>query len=111
MTGKPLTSTTEFVRVVSDKKLREFGLSRGDILMVLAFKTAPVTKSDPYLFRKYAVVARFVENELQLPSEGTDYKTYVVDPRNLERVTTEEQVLFEGMLGVQYGDPAPTPKG
>jgi hypothetical protein len=103
--GKPVQQVTnmEFVEVVSDKKLKAFGITRGDVLMIAGFKQGVEKASDPYLTRKYAVVTRVVDEVVQIPDENNDYMTYVIDPRNVQGVGPERQSYYEGLLQKQYG--------
>lgn len=104
MTGNAALNTTQFVHVVSDKELKEHGLYKGDILMIVAFKQVPIQGDDPYLSRHYALAARFVDNVLQLPAEDNEYRIYLIDPRNVEYVGDDEQLRYEEMLNEQYGE-------
>ena len=105
MSGKHITHTVQFARVVSDKKLKDAELKRGDLVMVMGFVTVPISKSDPYIFRKYVVVAVHKDGVLQIPDDDNDYRSRVVDPRSLEPVSDEEQKTYEAELESQYGEP------
>lgn len=104
VSGKIISHAVQFARVVSDKKLKEHGLKRGDMVMVMGFRTSPISKSDPYLFRKYALVAKFVDGEIQIPDEENDYQSYLLDPRSLESVSDTEQQFYEECLKSQYDE-------
>lgn len=109
-TGNNVVNSAQFVQVVSDKNLREYGIYNGDVMMVMGFKEGQETPSDPYLFRKYAVVSKFdiEEGLLYLPSEDTDHMSYVIDPRNLEYVGHERQTEYEKLIELQYARPEGT---
>ena len=80
----------DYATVVSDKKMKGSGLYRGDMVMVTGIKQAPEKRSDPYLTRTYVMVIKVVGDEHQLPNEKNDYQIYLVDPRNLEKVSEDE---------------------
>lgn len=93
----------EFVEVVSDKKLRDHNIHRADVLMVVGFKDGHAMHDDPYLFRKYAVVIKVVDNIIQVPDQHKDYMSYVIDPRSVKSVGPVRQKYYEGLLNEQYG--------
>jgi hypothetical protein len=93
----------DYARVVSAKKMKGSGLERGDVVLVTGLKPSPVVRSDPYLQRIYVLVVKVVEGEHQLPNEDNDYKVYLVDPRNLEKVNEEEKDELTSQLHKQYG--------
>jgi len=78
-------------RVVSDKRLKGSGLSKGDEVMIIATKDVAFKKDDPYLKRTLMVVCRIVDDEVLIPKDGTEDKAIVVDPRSLELVSKERQ--------------------
>lgn len=93
----------DYAIVVEDKKMKGSGLVRGDILMVSSTKVTPVKKSDPYLQRVYVLCIRVVGDEHQVPTQDNDYKVYLVDPRNLTKITDEDKLSqFKEALGKQY---------
>lgn len=93
----------DYARIVSDKKLKGSGLTKGDLIMVMANKVVPVKKSDPYLQRIVSIVARVVDGKVLIPSSKSDNKAYVIDPRNLEKVSEDEEKELKQLLEEQYG--------
>ena len=93
----------QFAVVVSDKRTRQIGIEKGDIVMVIGLDRAQITASDPYLERVFARVVRYVDGQVQIPNETeNDYVAYMLDPRNLEWVGDEMQSEFEKRLSEQY---------
>ena len=103
-TGKTPLSVNQFATVISDKKLKDTPLRRGDQVMVIAFKVVPATKDDVYLQRALSVVALVKDGNVQIPDHNNDYMTYLVDPRNLEWVGEKGQADAEDGLRKQFGD-------
>lgn len=98
-----MIGTNDFCIVVSDKKLKNSGLKRGDVVMVAGVKPAPIKKSDPYLQRIFVVGLRFDGDNLQVPKEDNDFLAYLIDPRNLEKLPDEEQLILVEKINKQYG--------
>ena len=88
--------------VSSTKKMKESGLSVGDTVLVIANKVLPVTKSDPYLQRVYVVCILVKEGVHQMPSEDTDYVSFLIDPRNLTKVDEDTTKDLRDKLEHQY---------
>lgn len=93
----------EFVEVVSDKKLKVFGIERGNVLLVAGFKDGQEKHDDPYSLRKYAVVVRVEGDKVLLPGQDNDNMSYVIDPRNVKPVGPVRQKYYEDKLREQYG--------
>lgn len=79
--------TFDFALVVSDKKLKGSGLSRGDEVLVMSSKDIATKSGDPWLKRTMLIVALVKEDKVLIPKDGNDHKAYVVDPRNLQKVS------------------------
>lgn len=91
-------------RVISRKKTDKSGLMIGDIVMVSSIKPLPVKRNDPYLQRIYMVVMIVTEDGIQIPAEGNDYHSYLVDPQALEVVSEDEALKYKNFIREQYGD-------
>lgn len=89
--------------VVSDKKLKKFGLKNGDVVMMVGVKQTPVKPDNPYLLMEYYVAIKVVDGVHQVPLQGNDYKTYLVDPNNFAPVSEEEDKKLTESLKQQYG--------
>ena len=92
----------DFCWVVSDKKLKGSGLSKGDLVMVSGTRVVPATKKDPYLQRVLVVALKIEDEKIQIPSEKNDYKAYLIDPRNLSKVDEDTHKWAETVLKNQY---------
>lgn len=101
-TGNSPLKQMQFVQVVSDKKLRDNGIHRGDVLLIAGFKQGQVKASDLHLLREYAVVVKVEKDVVQIPAEDNDYLSYVIDPRNVEWVGEERQKYYEEVIRKQY---------
>ena len=90
--------------VVSDKKLKGSGLSRGDIVMVTGTKMVPASRQDPYLMREI-VIAVYVEPDgtHHIPNSKNEYKAYLIDPRSLAAADEQLSSLMKEALNKQYG--------
>lgn len=93
----------DFAIVVNDKKMKGSGLSRGDMVMITGLKPAPVKKSDPYLQRIFVVSVKVDEGKPLVPKDGNDYKAYLIDPRNLEKLPEDKQEQLKEDLKHLYG--------
>lgn len=93
----------DYCTVVSDKKLRKFGLSRGDEVMIVGTKPTVVSADDPYTKRDYMVVVIVKDGLVQLPKEGNEYRSYLLDPKSLEKVNDERRRELHEALEKQYG--------
>ena len=91
-----------FARVVSDKKLKGSGLSRGDEVFIMATKDVSFKKGDPYLLRRLMVVARIEGDKVLIPDHTTDHKAIIVDPRTLETITGDRNDELLRLLKEQY---------
>lgn len=79
----------DFAYVVKDKRLKEKGLFRGDIVFLMGSKVVPATVRDPYLQRELFVVAKVVEGVPVIPDKEGDDNAFLVDPRSLQLVEKE----------------------
>lgn len=100
-----LLSVNDFALVVSSKKMKGSGLNNGDVLLISGIRPAPVSVKDPYLQRIYVIALRFINGLLQVPTDENEFKAYMVDPRNLERLPDEEQAVLTDKLRKQYERP------
>lgn len=105
MTGKVVQpiKTMEFCVTSSRKGLRDSGLDLGQTVLVIGTKVLPEKRSDPYLQRVYFIVAKWNGTELEIPNtdtgeEDNGYRTYLVDPRCLTKVSPEEQLDLISLL-------------
>lgn len=89
-------------RVVSDKRLKGSGLSRGDEVMVIATKDVAFKKDDPYLKRTLMVVCKVVDGDVRIPKDGTEDKAIVVDPRSLEIVGKDREDELIAQFNEKY---------
>lgn len=105
MTSEAPIKVNDFVTVVSDKKMKGSGLSNGDILMIAALKVVPASKKDLYLQRIYAVGMKMVDRLLQVPSDANEFQAYLIDPRNVQRLSDEDQQTHVGYLTEQFKEP------
>lgn len=98
-----LIRTWDICWVISDKKLKDSGLKKGDTVLVSGTKVVPATKKDPYLQRVLCFVVKIVNDKVQIPTEKNDYMAYLVDPRNLEKVDEKTLKWAHQLLEDQYG--------
>lgn len=94
--------TMEFAMVVSDKKLKEAGLTKGDEVMVMSSKDVAFKKNDPYLKRTLFIVAKIEGNDVLIPASDNDYQAVVVDPRSLQLVSPERRKELFDALNKKY---------
>lgn len=97
-----MIKSMDYATVVSDKKLKDSGLVRGDMVLVMGTKQVPATKKDPYLFRTLVTVVKVLYGLPQIPRNDNDYVAYLVDPRSLEKISEEEANKYRDMLTEQY---------
>ena len=95
-TGKIVTN--DFATVISAKKMQDTSLERGSTVYIMAERDVPAKRSDPYLKRTLVVTAKVVDGKVQIPNDNNEYRAYLVDPRNLEKVTgDDEKKLYEAL--------------
>lgn len=92
----------DYATVVSDKKLKNSGLRRGDVVLVMGTKLVPATKKDPYLQRTLVTVLKVMYGLPLFPKDDNDHMAYLIDPRSLEKVSDEEAEQFREKLTQQY---------
>jgi hypothetical protein len=92
----------DYVRVVSDKKLKGSGLTRGMTLMVVGTQLVPASKKDPYIKRTIFNTIKVVDGEHQIPSEKNGYMAYLIDPKSVDKVGSEEAKELNILLNKQY---------
>ncbi len=93
--------------IASAKKLKGSGLEVGQEVYVASLKALPVKKSDPYLQRVYAVVMKIEDGKLLMPNEfegekDNGYRSYIVDPRNLEPLGDDKVKEITSSIEEQY---------
>lgn len=94
----------DFCEVVSRKGVKGSGLEVGEIVLVASTRPLPEKRSDQYLQRIYAVVLRVTnDGDVQIPKDGeNDYKSYLVDPRHLTKLSDERQEALREKIGQRY---------
>lgn len=90
-------------RVVSRKKTDQSGLVVGETVLVSSIKPVPIKRGDPYIQRIYVLVMRVTKQGIQIPAEGNEYRSYLVDPRALEVLPEGEAAEFKRFIRQQYG--------
>lgn len=100
--GNNLIKPNDFCILVSEKKLKGSGLKRGDVFLIAGVKPAPTSLKDPYLQRIYVVGIKFVNKKPEVPKEDNEYRAYLIDPRNLEKLPLEEQEVLTQQLTSYY---------
>lgn len=87
----------------TDRGDKESDLEVGDLVIVARMVDIPVKKGDPYLKRSWANVLKFeTDGSLIIPSKDNDKVSYVVDPRNLEQLTEEEDAALKRAITSIY---------
>ena len=92
----------DYCTIISDKKMKGSGLVQGDIVLITSHKDVAVSGKDPYLTRRYVLALRVVDGVHQIPKDGNDYMSYLIDPRNIERVSEDKREELENALELQY---------
>jgi len=92
----------DYCWVISDKKMKGSGLYRSDMVMVTGVKPVPASKKDLYLQRLLVIVVKVDDEKVLIPSQDNDYRAYLVDPRNLEKVDEETLAWAQDNLKNQY---------
>lgn len=99
-----MINSMDYCTIVSDKRMKDSGLFRGDTVLVTGVKAAPISKNDLYLQRIFVHVVKVEKDGTHLlPLETNDYKVYLVDPRNLQKVDEETTERLQDALKRQYG--------
>lgn len=94
----------DYVFIVSDKKLKGSGLVRGDLMLVTGTRQVPASAKDPYLSRELLLAVRVEKGGThQIPKETNEYKVYMIDPRNVEKLDDISSKLYSDLLLLQYG--------
>ena len=103
-----LLKPMDYARVVTRKGIKGSGLDIGQIVMVMGMKVLPVTKSDPYLQRIYAVCLLVTEDGEHLVPNPEDKdkdngnRSYLLDPRQLDKLPDDAQDELKVKLEEQY---------
>lgn len=93
----------DFCEVSSRKGTKGSGLDVGETVLVASTKPLPEKRSDPYLQRVYAVVLRVTDDgDVLIPKDDNEYKSYLVDPRHLTRVSKERQEELQEAINNRY---------
>lgn len=95
-----MIKTYDYCYVVNDDQLKEVGIYRGQLVMVTGLKPAPIKAGDPYLQRIFAhAILVDKDGTHRLPDNGNDYRIYLLDPRNLEKVQeVQQKELVEALI-------------
>lgn len=94
----------DYIKVRADKRMKESGLVRGDVLLVTGLKPAPVSKQDPYLQRVYILTIKVDKNGYhEVPNDENEFRVYLIDPRNVDLVGEKESEELAALLVKQYG--------
>ena len=101
-----MIGTWDYCYIVSDKKMKGSGLSRGDIVLVTGTKSVPATKKDPYSLRTYVIVVKVEDGLPCIPKDDNEHRAWVVDPRNLEKVEDEVKTGLDENIKEAYGQPS-----
>lgn len=108
MKKEDLIKSGDYCKVVSMKRLKKSGLSLGDELLIASLKVLPLKGADPYLQRVYAVGIRFRDDKFEFPNPETEkdngYRSFLLDPRSLEKVTDERKEYIENRIRELYSD-------
>jgi hypothetical protein len=101
----------DYAQVSSRKGFKGSGLDLGQEVLVIATKALPEKKSDPYAQRIYVVVVLIKDGLHQIPNNKTGkddngYRSYLVDPRHLTRLSDSRSDELREMLDEQYTLPA-----
>lgn len=93
----------DFCDVTSRRGTKGSGLEVGETVLVASTRPLPEKRSDPYLQRIYAVVIRVTKDgDVLIPKEDNEYKSYLVDPRHLTRVSEERQEELKEAINNHY---------
>lgn len=92
----------DYGTVVSAKKLKGSGLTSGDKVMVMGTKQVPASAKDPYITRTLLTVVKLVNDLPAIPKQENDYVAYLVDPRSLEKVSSNEHKRLSEILTSEY---------
>lgn len=93
----------DFCDVTSRRGTKGSGLEVGETVLVASTRPLPEKRSDPYLQRIYAVVIRVTKDgDVLIPKEDNEYKSYLVDPRHLTRVSEERQEELQEAINNRY---------
>lgn len=88
MKPESVVKVMDLATVVSDRKLKGSGLSRGDVVVVVGTEMVPATKRDLYLQRVLINVAKFEDHKI------LEDQIYKIDPRSVEKIL-DPDVLAE----------------
>lgn len=93
----------DFCRVASRKETKGSDLEVGQLVLVASLKPLPIKKSDPYLQRIYSVVLILDEDgNVLVPNEENEHSSYLIDPRNLNKISDEEQEQLTEKINAIY---------
>lgn len=94
----------DFCVVSTRKKIAGSTLSLGDVVLVIAMQMAQAKASDPYLRRVYALIVKVEDGVVLIPKDENEYKAILMDPKNLTRLSDEDQEKYNNLLKKQYGE-------
>ena len=90
----------DICRIVSRKGTKASGLKVGETVLVSSTKPMPAKRSDPYLQRIYVVVLLMEKGgKVLIPKDDNEHKAYLMDPRNLEKVSEEDSKKLYELIG------------
>lgn len=104
MTERLPVDKNDFCVVSTRKKISGSTLSVGDIVMVISMQMAQEKASDPYLRRIYALVVKVEDGKVLVPKDENEYKAILMNPKNLTRLSDEDQEKYNTLLRKQYGE-------
>lgn len=93
----------DYCLVVNNRKMQGSGLVRGDTVLITGTRVVPATNKDPYLQRVYVVAIKIKDGKLLVPKDDNEYEAYMIDPRNLSKVSEEVQKSLTLQMENQYG--------
>ncbi len=94
-----MIETMDYATIISAKRMKGSGLSAGQEVMVVGTRMLPQKRSDPYLLRLYVIVV-LLDDATKfplIPNGVNEHKSWLVDPRNLEKFPLEKQQLYQKM--------------
>lgn len=94
----------KFAKMKNDS-LSEYGINKGDTLMLVGSGFVPDSKTDPYKFRMLFVAAPVRDGHIELGDNGKP-NGYTVDGRNLKKVTKVELKTLEANKEKDFGGQA-----
>lgn len=91
----------QFAKMKNDS-LVEYGINKGDFLLLVGSGFVPDSKTDPYKYRLVFVGAPIKDGHIQL-AENQKPNGYTVDGRNLKKVSKVELKFLEKNKEEDFG--------